>query len=406
MALSSVTAFALEPSEMLLIQKGPTALKPQLEVSQTYSDNITYREEDRESDFITTVSPGLSFQAGSQTFNFIDFTYFFDRVQYWDNDSLSANQHRANLTLRFEKSRFLLEGVDEFKNLSSPLGGGISVRGAEIERFVWIDIYKLTYDFSDKTAVYLEALHSSTDFDADSLRASDPDIRLYDAYTLIGTLGFEYKAFSRTSFFGEAYYGLTDTDGNGLSPGSVPMAEYPTANFVGGFVGARGAFTEQLFGMVKGGYEYRWYSGDDQSSAAPVVSVSLTERFTERSTLSIGYTRSQRESAQFVGSTYVNDSVSLNYMQHLAADGRLRANLMGSYSLADYVDDETSDDPSDNLANGRLDQLVNAGLTFTYDIKLWLRAYASYDFEYLDSTLDSIQDYYANRVTVGMQLGY
>ena len=80
------------------------------------------------------------------------------RVQYWENDALSAYQHRANFALRFEKSRFLLEGLDEFKNLSSPLGGGISIGGVEIERFTWIDVYKLTYDLSEKTDVYIEAL--------------------------------------------------------------------------------------------------------------------------------------------------------------------------------------------------------------------------------------------------------
>lgn len=371
---------------MFLLQKGPAALKPQLELSQTFSDNITYREENTESDFITTVSPGFSAQLGSQTFNFIDFTYFFDRVQYWDNDDLSANQHRANLALRFEKSRFLLEGLDEFKNLQSPLGGGISVGGAQIERFIYTDQYKLTYDLSEKTAVYAEALHARTDFES--------DFALYDSYTLIGTLGFEYKAFSRTSFFGEAYYGMTDTEKN-----FERMADYPIARFVGGFVGARGAFTEQLIGTVKGGYEYRTYSGDDdRSSGAPVVSMSLTERFSELSTLILAYTRSQRESAQFVGSTYIHDSVSLNYLQHLTVDGRLRANAVAAYSAADYE--------SDSAAGERLDHLVTAGLTLTYDIKLWWRAFGSYDFEYLDSSVASIQDYQVNRVTVGMQLGY
>src|SRR5688500_6503482 len=105
---SATAAVAFEPSEYLLIQKGTMALKPQLELLQTYSDNITYRENDAESDFTTTISPGLSVQLGSRTFNYIDLTYFFDRVQYWENDDLSANQHRANLAMHFEKSRFLL----------------------------------------------------------------------------------------------------------------------------------------------------------------------------------------------------------------------------------------------------------------------------------------------------------
>ncbi|MGZ8898528.1 MAG: outer membrane beta-barrel protein [Limisphaerales bacterium] len=369
---------------MLLIQKGPMALKPQLELSQTFNDNITYREEDTESDLITTISPGVSLQLGSRTFNYIDFTYFFDRVQYWENDSFSANQHRADLALRFEKSRFLLEGLDEFKNLSSPLGGGISVSGIEVERFQFLDLYKLTYDLSQKTALYFEAFHARTDYDT--------DLALYDSFTLTGTLGFEYKAFSRTSFFGEVYYGMTENDKN-----VATMSDYPTARFVGAFIGARGAFTEKLFGSVKAGYEYRTYSGDGGSSGAPVVAVSLTERFSEHSILTLTYARSQQESAQFVGSGYVNDSVVLDYLQHISAEGRLRGNLVLGYTSSDYERTQ---------GGSRQDHLLTAGLTITYDIKLWLRAFGSYNFEFLKSDGLGIQDYAVNRVTLGMQLGY
>jgi hypothetical protein len=382
---------------MLLIQRGPTALKPQLELSQTFSDNITFRENDAESDFITTVSPGIALQLGSRTFNYVDFGYFFDRVQYWDHDGLSANQHRANLALRFEKSRFLLEGLDEFKNLSSPIGGGISIGGIEIERFHFLDLYKLTYDLSSKTALYFEAFHARTDYDT--------DLALYDSFTLTGTLGFEYKAFSRTSFFGEVYYGLTENEknvesvtANGIT---TQIADYPTARFVGGFIGARGAFTEQLFGSVKAGYEHRTYSGDQGSSGAPVVAVSLTERFSERSILTLTYARSQRESAQFVSSSYVNDSVVLEYLQHIADQGRLRGNLVLGYTSADYESNSAA-----TQGGSRQDHLLTAGLTITYDIKLWLRAFGSYNFEFLDSNRPAIQDYTVNRVTLGMQLGY
>ncbi len=365
------------------------ALKPQLEFLQVYSDNITYREDDKEADFITTISPGLALQLGSRTFNYIDFTYFFDRVHYWENDELSDNQHRANLSMHFEKSRFLLEGLDEFKKLTGPIGGGISVRGNNVDRYLWMDLYKLTYDLSSKTAPYIEIFHSSSDYDSEFL--------LYDSSTFIGTLGFEYKAFSRTSFFGEVYYGFTDTDKN-----FDVQAEYPTANFVGGFVGARGAFTEQLLGSVKAGYEHRTYSDDSDSTGAPVVAVTLTERFTEHSILTFNYARSQSESAQFVGSTYVNDNVTLDFLQHIAEEGRLRGNLVVSYSSAQYEEGSAASGAS----GSRQDHLVSAGLTITYDIKLWLRAFGGYTFEMLDSSAQSIQDYRANRVTLGMQLGY
>ena len=372
---------------MLLIQKGPAVLKPQFEVRQTYSDNIVYRETDVESDLISTISPGLSVQFGSRTYNYIDLTYFFDRLEYWEHNELSANQHRASMVTRIEKSRFLLEGIDDVQRLASPVGGGISIGGSKIERLQWLDQYKLTYDFSEKTALYVEGLHSTTDYQS--------DFQLYDSFTLTGTLGFEYMAFSQTSFFGEAYYGMTENEKN-----RPEMFEYPTARFVGGFVGARGNFTEQLIGSVKAGYEHRTYSGGDGSSGAPVVAMSLTERFSENTILTLTYARAQRESVQFVRSTYTSDNIALSLLQNIAEDGRLRANLNLSYSTADY---ETS---GIFISGSRKDHLATAGLTITYDIKLWWRAFGSYTFEYLDSNEALIQDYRVNRVTLGMEFGY
>jgi hypothetical protein len=263
------------------------------------------------------------------------------------------------------------------------------VAGNNVDRYMWMDLYKLTYDLSSKTAPYFEIFHSRTDYDS--------EFSLYDSYTLTGTLGFEYKAFSRTAFFGEVYYGFTDTDKNFES-----QADYPTANFVGGFIGARGAFTEQLIGSAKAGYEHRTYSDDSDSTGAPVVAVSLTERFTEHSILTLTYARSQRESAQFVGSTYVNDTVVVDYLQHIAEEGRLRGNLVVSYSSAQYEEGSAASGTS----GSRQDHLLTAGLTITYDIKLWLRAFGGYTFEFLDSSAPAIQDYKVNRLTLGMQLGY
>lgn len=384
---TAASTWALEPADLFLIQKGNFALKPQFDNTLTYDDNITYQEDNPDSDFRAIISPGFTLQWGSRTFNYIDFTYFYDRVQYFDATELNANQHRAALVSRIEKSRFLLEGRDEFSQLSSPLGGGISIGGIQVERNTWLDQYRLTYDFSDKTALYGEMLHSTTDYET--------GVRLYDSMTLMPTLGFEYKAFSRTSFFGEVYYGMTKSDRNADN-----MPEYPTADFVGGFIGARGNFTEQLTGMVKAGYEYRWYRQDDGDLSAPVVEVSLTERFTDKTALSLTYSRRQRESVQFVRSAYTSDTVSANLTQQIGNDGRFRGDLFATYMSADYEENAAS------TIGNRHDHLIATGLTLTYDIKLWMRAFGRYDFEYLNSNTPAVVEYTVNRITLGFELGF
>ena len=388
LALTGATVVsAFEPSELLLIQKGPVALKPQFELTETYDDNVTYREEDKEADFKTVFSPGLTFQWGDLTLNYLELTYFYDRVVYIDLADLNADQHRVSFVSHFEKRRFTLEGRDEYQHLVSPLGGGISIGGQSVARDLWDDVYHLGYELSDKTAIYFEPYHSTVNY--------EEGVNLYDSFTLKGTVGFEYKAFSRTSFFGEIYYGRTKHDVN-----TELLAQYPTAEYVGSFVGARGNFTEKLTGSVKGGYEYRWYRNDPEDLNAPVFEISLTERFTENTVLNLIYSRRVYESVQFVRSSYTASTVAASLLQNIGADGRLRARLDASYLSTAYEDNPAY------IVGEREDQIVNTRLTFTYDIKLWLRAFGSYNFEYLESNEPTVTDYLVNRFTLGLQLGY
>lgn len=362
-------------------------LKPQLNLAATYSDNINFRETGELADFVLTISPGLAVQIGSKELNYAELTYFYDRIQYLEHTEFDANQHRISIGSRFQRSRFTLEGRDRIELLSSPLGGGYSISGQMVDRTTFSDFYRLDYDFTERTGLYAAITHTATDF--------DKEVPLYDSRTISGTLGFTYKAFSRTFFFGEIYYGQTENEHN------VPtMFEYPSTTFVGGFAGARGYFTEKLTGTVKAGFEAREYDTVSEGSSAPVVEASLAQQFTERTSATLAYSRRQQESVQFVRSTYVTDSVSGSVTQSFGSDDRLRGNVQAGYMMSSY-------ETNSQFANQeREDNGLTAGLTITYDIKLWMRLFGGYSFEMLDSTEPSLADYQVNRVTLGLQLGY
>lgn len=385
--MAGSSAHGFEPAKLFAIQKGPLLLKPQLSVSTTFTDNINYREEDKLSDLLATVSPGFALQLGAKDANHAELTYFYDRIQHLEHTEFSANQHRLAIESHFQRSRFTLVGQDKIEFLSSPLGGGYSISGQMVDRTTFYDFYRLDYDLTERTGIYGAATHSATDY--------QDDIALYDSRTLTGTLGFTYKAFSRTALFGEVYYGQTESEKN--APG---LAVYPNATFVGGFVGARGYFTEKLTGTVKVGYEAREYDLDNsQGSGAPVVDAALAFRFSEHTSAALAYARRQQESVQFVSSTYVSDSISASLTQIFGSDERLRGVLQAGYAASSY-------EQSLAFAQKREDDLISAGLTFTYDVKLWMRLFGGYSFEWLESTEASLADYQVNRVTVGLQLGY
>lgn len=392
-------ASALEPSDLLLFQKGPAVLKPQFSLSETFNDNITYRSQDKQADLLTIVSPGLELQLGRKDFNFFDLAYTYDRLIYADHGEFDANQHHIAARLKFQKNRLTLDGNDTVDFFSSPIGGGYSaatldrtegisggVGGLKISRANFYDFYRLTWDMSERTDLYLQGMHSFVDY--------QDDLPLYDSRTLIGTLGFEYHPFVKTYFFGETYFGQTENSGN-----VATLIDYPTADFIGFFIGVRGQFTDRLRGMAKAGFEHRFYSDDGPSLNAPVVDIGLEYQMSDKTAVAGGYSRRQYESIQFQRSPYTTDSLYATWTQFIGGDGRLRGIARASYYLS------TFDDQGQAIAD-RTDQSFSASLTMQYDIKVWMRAFGSYNFEHLDSNLPAIVDYNVNRVTVGLQIGY
>lgn len=382
LSVAAPCAIALEPSDVLIFSKGPVSLRPQLSVSEVYNDNVYFRDENKRDDFITTVSPGFNLQVGDREFNFINLGFFYDRVIHLQESDQSANQYRIALENRFQKGKFTLAGRDEIEFLSSVLGGGISLRGVRVDRTTFFDEYRLTYEMTDKTGVYLEGTHSTIDY--------QDDLALYDANTLIGTGGFQYKAFDRLWFFGELFYGQT-----ALSP-NFGLVEPPHTSFLGGFAGARGFFTERLSGTAKAGYETR--EAADQSTGLPVVEMSLTQKFTENNSLTVSYSRRQRVSVQFARSEYTMNLASVTFAQIIGSTGRFRMNVDGAYGVNDY-------EPSPSYSK-RTDELITGGIVFSYDFKIWLRGSLGYNYERLRSDLARIEDYDVNRVTLGLTVGY
>ncbi|MGV3774030.1 MAG: outer membrane beta-barrel protein [Verrucomicrobiales bacterium] len=383
-ALGASNSHALEASDVLLFSKGPVTLRPHLEVSETFNDNIYYLDRNKESDFISVISPGLDFQFGRTDLNYFNLKYRFEHSIYADNSELDADQHRFALGSHFEQPRWSITGEDRIEFLSNVLGGGISLRGQKVDRTVFYDNYQFYYNASERTGVYLEGLHSTTDF--------DEDVPLLDSNTLMGTAGFEYKAFSRTGFFGEIYYGQTATDPN------VGTIKPPHASFIGGFLGVRGNFTEKLSGSAKAGYESRSFSDNTPGGDLPVVQISLTEKFTDRNSLSLTYQRKQEVSVQFERAAYTSDTVALGYMQQLDNVGKLKGNVSVSYGMHDY-------DPT-SYFNERTDHLVGAGINLTYAFRIWLNANLGYNYELLRSNIPAILDYDVNRVSLGISIGY
>jgi hypothetical protein len=378
--------WALEPSDVLFYQFGPLSLKPQLSLSEVYNDNVFYLPNNAVDDFITTISPGLKLQLGKLEKNYILLTYNMDQLFYINNPRLDSPQHRIEIRDRLQGPHLSLTGSDRIQLLSSPLGGVERVLTLRnIDQDLFNDTYTLAYDISEKSAAYIRGSHDEVDY--------QPGVQLYSLEALNGTVGFGYRPFAKTSFFGEMYYSQTTT-----TPNSPTLPINPRLDAFGGYVGARGEFTEKLSGTVKVGYELRQFSDGTTAPSDPVVDLALTQRFSEKTSLSINYSRQNNVSVQYAKQPYTADLVGFQLVQGLGFSGKWQATVSGSYSLYDYS-------AIGNVASIQYNY-IRASASLGYKIQLWMTASLGYEYESVTSDVRGAVDYAVNRVTLRLAIGF
>jgi len=384
---------ALDASDVLVYSLGPVRVRPHLALAEQYNDNIFFRSSQPsqgtsnstnqvEGDFLTTISPGVSVQLGRREANHLTLDYTMDQTWYLDHPDEGHSDHGVFFNIFLEGYRLSLTGGDHVQFLSGILGGGQNL-GERVERFTFSDDYRLDYRFGEKTSVYLAGAFSATDYETGK--------PLYDENTIRGTAGFSFKATEKTSVFGEFYSGQSATD-----PNDPTLAKSPHADFLGGFVGARGDFTSRLSGSVKAGYESRQFSDGSPASSSPVVEATLAQRFSNRTIASLTYTRRNSLSVQAAREAYTSDAVGGQIRHVLSSDGKFMAVAGGNFENDDYE--------GGGASVARHDRVYRANFALSYEIQLWLSARLGYQFEKYDSNV--VIDYNVNSVTLSIQVGY
>src|SRR5438552_355690 len=329
-SVAGARAWAVDASDLLVYSIGPVRVRPHAAVAEQYNDNIFYRSSHTnsvsqfpvESDFITTISPGVSVQLGRREANHFILDYTLDKSWYLDHQDEGHLDHTVSFNTFLEGNRLSLTGSDHVQYLSGILGGGQNL-GARVNRYYFADDYRLDYRLGERTSVYADGSFNATDY--------QKGVPLYDDNVIRGTAGFSFKATEKTSAFGEFYYGQEATD-----PNDVSLAKGPHADFFGGFVGARGDFTSRLKGSVKAGYESRQYSDGTPASSSPVVEATLDQRFSDRTLASLTYPRRNSLSVQAARHAYTSDAVGAQIRQVLSSDGKFVAVVAGNFENDDY----------------------------------------------------------------------
>ncbi len=397
LVVAALPVAALDADEVLNYQWGKLTLKPQLDITSVFTDNVFYGNNSILSAFpvtgrqiaatnytlvpngtnftvilpatpsgptlqerTTTVarpaqqerlmyfSPGVRFAYGYTDANHLSLEYTFDKIFYTEHPQYDTDQQTFLFDTSLARGRWTLKGSDQMRFLSSFLGGGFfTTTGQQINRREWNDDYRLNCDISPKTYAYAEGSHNNQDY--------DKGLNIYDSDTLRGALGAGYNLSDLISVFVEGYYGQT-----AVAPNLDSQQKGPHSAVLGGYIGVKGDFTARITGSVKVGYENRMFpdsvAGASSSASSPAVEAKLTYAPSLKTQFTLGYTRRTDVSQQFVRQAITVDNVTLSGMQSIGTSGKWFVQLSANYAVADTGDLQSQFaapgvDPAGNLVN-------------------------------------------------------
>lgn len=381
---------------------GGFTLQPQMDVSEAYTDNLTYTKgRGRIAELQSTFSPGLRVQRGSGQSDRGSLEYMHDETVFLEHPDFNYRQEHLKATGLFTTPRLVIEPTENFEKLSGFLGGVIGQSGfinfAPRRRDVWSGTLRTTYLWTDRTRFYGDFSHYQTDW--------APDVPLYDYNTLRGAFGGSYEATDRIQVFGEASYGQSGVTANQAfqTPG-VASATY------GSFLGVRGEFTTRFSGTAKVGMEARdFFQEGRQTVLIPAFDLDLRFQFSEVTTSTLQYSRRTSPSLNLGGQNVTSDSISLGTVHTLDEAAMWSLRGTAAYQLADY--DNTA--PAGRASTARVDDFVTAELGLYYQPRPWITTSAGYAFEHYQVSfanpllaLRNLSGYQANRVFVNLSLGF
>ena len=404
-----------DATPILAFSLGPLSVRPQLFINQSFSDNL-FSSSIRIGDEVTVFEPGLDLQLGKPSQNMIRIGYRSGHRFYGEHHELDGGDDRLLVNFNYRGPKLTLAASESFGFLTEPVGsfgeyrpllpdGGsgaetaepaapptpvagasetlIQVPGKSIDHSAYSGSFLLTYGLSEKTALYLQATHSAVNYQA--------RISLLDQSTIHGTLGYRYQAFPKIGIFGEAYFGKTESQSNGLN------GSQPDASFFGGAFGVHGRFSEKISGDVRLGYGAQSFAGQVAAPDSPVVNASLSYKLSPKRNLTLSMAREQSVSSQYARSSYVLDSLTARVNQTFGTSQKWSASVGGNFSRYNY---------SNTPGAGRDYNRYSGDLTVRYQIQRWLAANMSYTFTAIRRSSSITDEYTANQLSLNLAIGY
>ena len=379
------------------IQVGALQVHPSVSIGETYSDNIyqSYDAKDKESDFITTISPAINLLLPMRRHS-LQLGYKADIYSYADLSENNYANQTASGALNFDFPGGLLFRIsDTFKDMTTPRkwkeqAGVSGAADAYREKDHQTNDFKVMakYRFVDRWAVEARYNNHQDEYDKSYDNGSD-----FKRDTVGGSI--YYSLTPKTDILFDYNYSDVDYDNSNIDDNENHMA----------YVGLSFDPTAKVQGYAKFGWAEKKYkqTSTTRDNSASIFStlINLGYIATPFDKVTLSGTRVIDEDAD-TSSAYTSTNASLSWSHVLAWNEKISMTPFLGYGKKDYDRASTDVDLTSKI---REDDSWNTGIGFVYMMQEWLKLALNYSYTDNNSNFKRY-DYKENRVFFNVTMQY
>ena len=403
-------AKALEPDDILFHRIGNVSLRPSFQISETYNDNIFFKDIGKENDWISAVSGGAVVLLGKPQESSLLASYEYTHNFFRNRSDQNSSSHGASLAGNISSGRVTLIPNILFNSSASPLSGYQRARPLDellVKTSYLNGTVKAKVDISRKTFATTEGRYDFRNYGHNANFPVNLPVSDYDNIRFRQGFGFQIRP--KVSLSAHGFFGNLKID---RSRFSRPDDE---RRYFGGGLSAEGDFTDRLTGEVDFSIERGSITGrldtlerpiPSETYVRPVVEMSLKYRIGKDIFPQLDYIRKTLVGNQIEGSPGVSNQFGLSVIKPF---GRRKNWLVRASGNMEFVDWKSGDFEGDSAEN------LNAALTVQYRIQEWLHSsllYSWQSFSYDDRGFfwedrrPGVVDYGVNTITWIVRAGY
>jgi polysaccharide biosynthesis protein VpsM len=365
---------------------GPFRILTTLDLAGEYNDNILLAPRDEESDFIWTISPGVTIELPGRRWA-LRLGYRADIIRYTDHNELDTVDHTVQASAQGNFDRLNLSVSDEFKTTENFAGFPVPELTTRADRHENLLRAEAEYRVADRWSVGAHYSFLLVDY------VDDPQFDELDRQDHTFGATVFYRVAPKTSVLAEYDYQIVRYDLD-----AVAADRDSDSHFF--LVGVKGDLTAKTSATVKVGYQVKDYDNPAREDFdGPIVEAEVIWKYREPSQLRIYGGRANVEST-FQGNNFFVATYGGVELRHYITPALLLT-ARGLVGVNEYPETVTVGTETKE----RDDTFFEAGLSLRYQIRRWLAVELAYQFLRRDSNFSDF-DYTNNRVIGTVHLTY